>query len=217
MAQVVKGKWGFMDKSFKFVIKPQFDWAEAFSEGRAVVRIGRKWGFIDKAGKVIIQAKYDLVWQFSDGLARVRYDTPKGTMMTMEGEQTAYRYQYGFVDHDGNEVILPQFGEATYFSEGFALASPPNSDLLGIIDKNGSFVHAPEYEDGSEFHEGLAAVMVNGKWGYVDSNGSWVIPPQFSHAQSFWHGLARVAWKDAVEYGYINKRGETVWKNVAKE
>lgn len=213
MPQVVKGKWGFVDKSFQMVIQPRFDWAEGFSEGRAVVKIGRKWGYIDKSGKVVIQPRYDLVWQFSDGLARVRYDIPNGKVMTVEEEQVAYSYKYGFVDYDGNEVIPPQFGEATYFSEGFALASMPGSDLFGIIDKNGRFVHAPEYEDGSEFREGLAAVMLNGKWGYIDTNGAWVIPPAFSFAESFRHGLARVAWKDA-EYGYINKRGEVVWKNV---
>ncbi len=39
MPQVKGGKWGFMDRSFKFVIHPQFDWAESFSEGRAVVKI----------------------------------------------------------------------------------------------------------------------------------------------------------------------------------
>ena len=213
MPRVVKGKWGFVDKSFRFVIQPQFDWAEGFSEGRAVVQVGRKWGFIDKSGQVVIQPKYDLVWRFSDGLARVRYDIPDGKVMTVEGEQTAYRYQYGFVDHDGHEVIPPQFGEATYFSEGFALASPPNSELLGILDKRGSFVRAPEYEDGREFHEGLAAVSVNGRWGYVDAGGSWIIPPTFSHAEDFRRGLARVSWKKGV-YGYVNNKGDAVWVSV---
>jgi hypothetical protein len=215
MPQVLKGKWGFADKSFRFVIQPRFDWAEGFSEGRAVVQVGRKWGFIDESGKVVIQPKYDLAWRFSDGLARVRYDIPNGTVMTVEGEQTAYRYKYGYVDKDGNEVIPPQFGEATYFAEGFALASPPNSELLGIIDKGGNFVRAPEYEDGDEFHEGLAAVSVGGKSGYVDTNGGWVIAPQFSRAEGFWHGLARVAWPDGA-YGYVNKRGAAVWRNAPK-
>jgi hypothetical protein len=216
MPLVAQGKWGFVDQSFHFVIRPQFDWAEEFSEGRAVVKIGHKWGFIDKPGKMVIQPKYDLVWQFSNGLARVRYDIPNGTVMTVEGEQTAYKYMYGFLDHDGHEVIPPQFDEANYFSEGFALASLPNSELLGIIDKAGTFVDASEYESGSEFHEGLVAVSVNGTWGYIDANGSWIILPGFSYAESFWHGLARVAWKKTAEYGYVNKNGDVVWKNVSK-
>lgn len=216
MPQVKDHKWGFMDKSFKFVIQPRFDWAVSFSEGRAVIRLGRKWGFIDKSGKIVIRPKYDLVWPFIDGLARVRYETPNGKVMTEEGEQTSYSYQYGFVDHDGNEIIPPQFRWATSFSEGLALAAPPDSKLLGIIDKAGGFVQAPEYEDGGEFHEGLAAVRVNGKWGYVDTGGSWVIRPTLNHAEEFRRGLARVAWEDG-GYGYINKRGETIWKNVPQK
>lgn len=213
MPQVKGGKWGFVDKSFNFVIRPQFDWAESFREGRAVVKIGRKWGFVDKSGKVVIPPKYDLVWQFSDGLARVRYDVPNGKAMTIEGEQNTYLYKYGYVDHSGREVIAPQYGWATYFSGGLALAAPPGSELLGIIDKGGSFVRPPEYEAGVEFHEGLAAVKVNGGWGYVDTGGSWVVPPILSHAEEFRRGLARVAWEDGA-YGYINKRGETVWRHA---
>jgi hypothetical protein len=216
MPQVKDGKWGYINKSFEFVIRPQFDWAESFSEGRAVVKIGTKWGFIDKSGEVVIEPKYDLAWQFSDGLARVRYDSPKGQVMTVEGEQTDYSYKYGFVDHQGNEVITPRFEEATYFSEGFALAALPNSNLLGIIGKDGNFVQAPEYEDGDQFQEGLAAVMVGGKWGHVDARGSWVIPPTHSHAEAFRHGLARVAWEGG-RYGYVNKKGDTVWASVPRK
>ncbi|MFL6228866.1 MAG: WG repeat-containing protein [Pyrinomonadaceae bacterium] len=207
------GKWGYVDKNFKFVIAPQFRWAEAFSEDRAVVEVGNRWGFVDRSGKVVIRAKYDLVWQFHDGLARVRYDVPRGKVMTVEGEQTDYSYKYGFVDRDGREVIRPQFSEATYFSEGYALAAPPGSDRLGIIDKAGNFVHPPEYEDGEEFQEGLAPVMVGGRWGYVDRSGAWVIQPAFSHAEVFWHGLARVAWESGA-YGYVNKEGKAVWKSI---
>lgn len=82
--------------------------------------------------------------------------------------------------------------------------------------KSAQFVQAPEYEEGGEFHEGLAAVRVNGKWGYVDTGGSWVIPPTLSHAEEFRRGLARVAWEDG-GYGYINKGGETIWKNVPRK
>jgi hypothetical protein len=62
----------------------------------------------------------------------------------------------------------------------------------------------------------LTAIVVKGKWGYVDANGSWVMPLTFSHAQGFWHGLAWVAWNESGEYGYVNKTGEVVWKNVCK-
>jgi len=208
-------KWGFVDRQFHIVIEPQFEWADEFSEGLAVVRAGNKWGFIDKSGKLVIAAKYDLAWPFRDGLGRVRMDIPDGTVMTEEGPRTRYKYKYGFVDHEGNEVIPLQFEEATFFSGGYALVCPQNSALFGIIDKAGKLVHPPQYEHASDFHEAVSAVAVNGKWGYVDTSGSWVIPAEFEHADDFWHGLARVVWPDGYG-GYIDKSGQVVWKSARR-
>jgi hypothetical protein len=210
------GKRGFVDKYFQFVIQPQFDFAFEFSEGRGEVTIGHKSGFIDHAGKVVVPLKYDMVWPFQDGLARVRNDIPNGTVSTMEGEQWAYRYQYGFVDREGNEVIPLQFEEAGYFSEGYAMVVPANFKLFGIIDKLGRFVHVPAFEDGGEFHDGLARACLHGKCGYVDTSGTWVIPPSFISARDFWHGLASVNWTEG-EFGYIDRTGKTIWKNTGKK
>src|ERR1051326_4328606 len=46
-----KGKYGFIDKTGKVVINPQFDFAQNFSEDMAVVKVGGNSGFIDKTGK----------------------------------------------------------------------------------------------------------------------------------------------------------------------
>ena len=207
------GKWGFVDKHFQFVIPPQFDWVYEFSEGRAEVTINDKSGFIDTSGKIVVPLKYDMVWGFQNGLALVRRDIEAGTMMTMEGEQPKYRYQYGFIDHDGNEVIPLQFEEATYFSEGYALAVPSNFERYAVIDKQGRFVHEPEFAEVSEFHEGLAKACVKQKCGFIDASGTWVVRPDFSAAEDFWHGLAAVSWQDG-DYGYINKSGKIIWRNT---
>jgi WG containing repeat len=205
------GKWGFVNKSFEFVIQPQFDYAYEFWEGLAEVTVNGKSGFINPSGTFIVAAKYDMVWPFQDGLARVRYDVPNGTVRTIEGDQPNFRYRYGFVDKQGNEVVPLKFSEATYFSDGYALAVPPKSKRFAIIDKSGKIVHAPEFEDAEPFHEGLAATALKGKYGYIDTAGTWVIEPTLSYAGEFRNGLARVAWKDG-DYGYIDKTGKVVWR-----
>ena len=207
------GKWGFVNKDFKFVIPPQFDYAYEFSEGRAEVTVNRKSGFIDKTGKMIVPLKYDMAWSFHDGLARVRRDVEVGTQMTGHGAQRKYRYQYGFIDHAGNEVIPLQFEDATHFSNGYAMAVPSEFKLYGVIDKQGNFVHQPVFETVSRFSEGLAMACVKQKCGYVDTRGEWVIPPTFVHARDFRRGLASVSWKEGVS-GYVDKTGKTVWKNT---
>src|SRR5262245_23050194 len=43
---------GFIDKTGKEIIEPQFEGATCFSEGLAGVHIKDKWGFIDNAGRL---------------------------------------------------------------------------------------------------------------------------------------------------------------------
>ncbi len=51
------GKWGYIDKTGKIIIDPQYDDAWPFSEGLAAVMIvdeeTGKWGYIDKTGKYV--------------------------------------------------------------------------------------------------------------------------------------------------------------------
>ena len=68
---VVGGKYGYIDKTGKLVINPQFDDAHDFSKGLARVRIGDKWGYIDKTGKYVINPQFDGASDFSEGLAMV--------------------------------------------------------------------------------------------------------------------------------------------------
>jgi hypothetical protein len=46
----VGGKWGYIDRTGKYVVNPQFDSADPFSEGLATVKLGSKWGYVDESG-----------------------------------------------------------------------------------------------------------------------------------------------------------------------
>lgn len=70
---MVVEKWGFIGRTGKVLIEPQFKRAYDFSEGLASVKFKEKekWGYIDKTGKVVIEPKFDWAPRFSEGLARV--------------------------------------------------------------------------------------------------------------------------------------------------
>lgn len=52
-------KWGYVNSAGNFVIPPQFERAEPFSEGYAAVSTdGEKLGYINKEGKMVIEPKY---------------------------------------------------------------------------------------------------------------------------------------------------------------
>lgn len=65
------GKSGYIDKTGKVVISPQFDRAREFFEGLATAKFGGKWGYIDKSGKYVINPQFDWAEEFSEGLAPV--------------------------------------------------------------------------------------------------------------------------------------------------
>ena len=69
------GKYGYIDKNGKVKIKPQFDYAHDFSDGRALVgkqagdQSTSKAGYINEQGKVIVPLVYDYAMDFSEGMA----------------------------------------------------------------------------------------------------------------------------------------------------
>ena len=223
---------GFIDRTGKVVIPPQFDSAEYFSEGLAAVEVGEKWGligksggekwgFIDRSGNMVIQPQYDSVgWHghFSEGLA----------LVYVHGK-------CGFIDKTGKMVIQPQFDEANgEFADGLAgvVIGDREKGKIGFIDKTGRMVIQPQFAYGLSFSEGLAAVSVDGeKWGFIDKSGKFVIQPKFSQVNCFSGGLASVKFgsfyirkKPLVrypkgrapqplkgnEFGFIDKTGTTV-------
>jgi hypothetical protein len=98
-------------KTGQIVINPQFDAADAFSEGLAAVRIGDdktgKWGFIDETGKYVVNPQFDFAYSFAEGLARVR------TGDSVSGK-------WGYIDKTGKYVVNPQFDAADVFVGGLA-------------------------------------------------------------------------------------------------
>lgn len=71
---------GFINIKGEVVIKPQFDWADEFSEGLCVVRndngkLGSgKNGYIDTTGKLVIDFKFKYAGKFENGKAKVQID-----------------------------------------------------------------------------------------------------------------------------------------------
>ena len=104
-----QGKWGYIDRSGKIMIEPQYKMIGRFSEGLARVFLNDDFGYIDKSATVVIKPQFDQTWHFSDGLAAV-----------------AYRGEWGFIDPTGGFAIKPQFFEngTTTISVTFTITAP---------------------------------------------------------------------------------------------
>ncbi len=67
----VGSQHGYIDKTGKLVINPQFDVAGDFHDGRAVVASAGRYGYVDKDSKFVIQPQFNRGGDFSSGLALV--------------------------------------------------------------------------------------------------------------------------------------------------
>ena len=100
------GKYGFIDKTGRVVIEPQWEEVGVFSEGLARVERGGKYGFIDKTGRVISEPQWeDASFPFKGLAYSVGYVKRGG--------------KWGVIDKTGRVVIEPQWD----FVQGYQEAS----------------------------------------------------------------------------------------------
>lgn len=221
-------KWGFIDKTGKYKINPQFEEVSTFENGLAVAApMDNDYGFINEKGKFVINPQFDNVEQFHDGLALVRTDGKCGyinkkgkyvigpfdcedALSFSEGLAFVSPYDSGPVCYDtkGNvKFELTDVSEVYPFNDGMAIIVDVEGQY-GFIDKSGTVIVIPQFNDAENFSEGLAAVENNGNWGYIDKKGNMVINMQFDAAFNFNDGIAAVV--SGSQCGLIDKKGNYV-------
>ena len=201
--EIKSGKEGFIDKTGKIVINPQFDEVRYFSEGLAAVRQDHLWGFIDKTGTIVIEPQFLVVSDFKDGRA---FCIPKGKFYVIySGSNDIRHYNYGCINTKGHHVL--GFDEDVYrVSDG--MAEIKSDEKYGFISSDGKIKINPQYDFVLSFSEGLAAIEQSNLWGFINRQGEIVINPQFDAVRSFSDGLAAV--DQGNRWGFIDKTGKIV-------
>lgn len=171
------GLYGYIDKSGKQIIKPQFKFARPFSEGLAAVEIGNKTGFIDEHGNLVIKPKFSFVGDFHEGLALMLLGEWSYSQFShIEGLVTT-NPQYGFIDRSGQLTfrgLFPEyaFSADSHFSDGLVPIRVGNR--CGYMDKSGSLAIRPIFESAGDFSRGTALVRLDNKWIEIDKTGQLV-------------------------------------------
>ena len=203
LAPVLKrGKWGFVDEQGQMVVGTKYQRVGPFREGRALVMSQGLWGYIDNSGQEILKPQFRKAYSFSEGLALVYID-----------------YRPVFVDRSGTVVLRPEATSVDVpgFSEGLAFAWPHG----GYIDRTGKVVirlkrSSTYVNKGRPFSEGLAAVFIDGKWGFIDKTGKTAIEPRFDQAHPFYEGFAGVSVRQKgkphgwVKWHFIDHKGNAL-------
>ena len=231
-------KCGYINKTGKIVIPPQFDYCDRFREGLAQVSLFEKSGYIDETGKIVISLQFDyfLSEPFYEGFASITlpinekgireqgYVDKLGIVRFLEGVSETYSFydglaevkkngKSGFIDKNMNFAIAPKFDFVRSFSDGRAWVSDKNGKSY-YIDKKGKKVIENYGSGGSDFSEGLAKFHLKDtrygyKYGFMDIKGKVVIEPQYGYRCLFNEGLA-CAEGDNDKWGFIDKTGKFV-------
>ncbi len=170
------------------------------------VREGNLYGFINKSGSLIINHQFAYALPFSNGLAAVNIGgTPNGDDMPIDGK-------WGFINTDGTIVINPVYlsppnGALPYnnsqisqvmhegyrFSQGLAAVYTEANEWIYIDSTGNTHISDLNIQAARRFtDEGLAAVYIEGKWGYVNKKGRLQIPPTYRFPVDFKDSLAMV-------------------------
>ncbi len=188
-------KWGFVDKTGKIVIAPQFSEVGIFSEGQCSFKNGdRKWGYIDKKGNITINPQFDEADNYINGNAVVKTGGKSGVInakglytvnpiyKTVMNDRsiclTELDGKWGWCDIEGKTIINNQFKEAYLFLES-DLAPVKIGNKFGYINKEGKIVINPQFETALSFNGNLAMVETSNKIGFINNEGKYVINPQF--------------------------------------
>lgn len=195
-----KISWGFIDKTGKFIIAPQYDEVSDFGNSKyaAVKDKEGLWKYIDSEGHVVSK-DYNYAGPFAQNGLACAIDDDSLT---------------GYINENFEYVIAPHYKNARKFGDnGFARVSEDGKNW-GYIDTAGNVVIDYQFLTCEDFNDGLAPVNVSGKWGYINEMGEFIIEPQFSEAHVFSdNGTALVKvggapnQKDDGLYGYINSDG----------
>lgn len=234
--------WNFIDPDGKFISDSQYLFVGDFAEGVAAVRdkntdgSNRSIDFINDRGNVLFKSPTNI--KISDGYlgefqgGRFTFETYSDLDMLIDvffhngGTSSGLRNKT--INRNGEllESKLPiiscsecicsfrDLNKTVTYREDL-----PFSDLSmkGFMNADQKVIVQPQLEDVGDFVEGLAFVRKNGKYGFIDRSSTFIIQPQFDLASSFYHGIAIIRSKQSnsknyVFKGYINKRGEFIWK-----
>ena len=166
------GKWGYIDKTGRLVIKPIFEKAYGFQNALAFVKLNDKWGVIDKTGKFLWDPIFDSLNNCNESTYVVRKGSKYG-LIDRYGSLNYFNFNYKDIEKYGSHGI--------YFCEGLSYVKLKSNHKYGYIDSTGKFVIEPRFDRAYHFKNGMASVSISGKSGIIDKNGIFIIEPRYEY------------------------------------
>ncbi len=212
-----KSKYGYINRDGEEVIKPQYDIAYPFSEGKAVVKKGDEYKIINEKNKVLYTLPNGIssYAMFAEGFLKIEtengfsfinsdyqkcpydfyqvrdYSEGKALVTKKENGTTSFAY----LDEDFNILLENELRNINYadsFYDGLAIVRDKDTNLYSYIHHDGSFLYDEngnyEFKDARNFKNGRAVVFTGQPY-YV------------------FNSMTGVKIADYYSYQYLNQNG----------
>lgn len=165
---------GYVDKTGKVVIKPKYEYAGDFVNGKALVNISKGiYEIINNKGTILKKLYFDHLYSLGDDV--IGYDNG------IANDDVSGLEKYGFICTDGKVLMSAKFTidlsryEEPKFHNGLAIVSIYDGLRVeyGLINKKGEYIIPPKYGNISEISRGLYSVSVDYAEQYINDDSYW--------------------------------------------
>jgi hypothetical protein len=205
------GKSGYVDRSLQWVIPPEFDLCDDFSEEFAFVQSNGNCMLINRTGETVrVWDEQFVTGTFRNGLCAVSQMSDGGERRSVAYTDTAGDFIIPF----GEEMLITSLTEIIGDNDDYCdgLIRHIVSGLYGFINCGANIIIPPVFDHAARFSGGLAAVRRNGLYGYINTKGEESISFSYECAGTFEGNYAPVKTNGSAYF--IDKAGKMVTTNV---
>ena len=223
--------FGYIDKTGKEIVKPQYYAVGQYNEGISYVQEYKDsqlfYGLIDSLGNKILESEYDKISYLSEDLLAVKsagktgYINKRGKFIIYPKYDYGYVFQeglakvivdekVGFINKNGDYVIYPKYDKTdnitdiTGFMGGFTIVKSNGKFIL--INKADEIIKTLDYETITEFSRDMYKVSKNKKYGLINASGNIVLEPKYSNLRSLDKDVKLIAFSsNGNQYGVMDK------------
>ncbi|MDQ3110634.1 MAG: WG repeat-containing protein [Bacteroidota bacterium] len=150
-------KWGYADTAKNIVITPQYDAANAFSNGLAIVEKDKKAFAIDQTGKVLTPG-FDNMVMLEDTLLSIYLNQVSDTLGG-----------WGICTRSGFLILPPAYDEVVRLDAD--LFSFRKDSLWGVVNRNGVILLPPAYDVIDIAYRDYLRLRKDKKYGLIGRDG----------------------------------------------
>lgn len=156
-------KWGFIDKTGKIIVAPQYNFVFNYRNGYSTVRTkNQKVGCIDKKGKIIVPLIYDSVSYFNNGMIVV---CKKG--------------KYGVLNSSGKTVLPLIYNAPPDYDPASGVFIVNKGGKYGFVNKSNKIIIPIKYNAVTHFVNKMARVKLGRQYGFINVAGNVVLPIKY--------------------------------------